>query len=408
MSRLMVLVAAPFGRRARREYLYLALSFAPAVPVFALSLLGIVATVLSLVGIGVPILLVVLLLAGQVPRLLRMPARAVMGWDWADHRREPVVGAIRRVLAVLRDATRWRALLYGITKLPLTVVGLYLSTVAIVTGTVAVTFPVWWFVSHDGFGLVDDRAWVYTWIFAVQGLAVLLAFPWLLRLVVAVDRALVFALLAPNLDRERVAQLESSRTTLTTANEASLRRLERDLHDGTQARLVALGITLARLELHVADTAVASMVTSAKTAVTDTLDELREIIQGLHPPALDSGLDVALATLSARSPLPVQLAYEVTVRPTEPIATSIYFAASELLANAARHSHATAVSIDVRSTGDVVVLSVSDNGCGGAQISDVGSGLAGLRDRLQALDGQLNIVSPLGGPTIVTNTIPIG
>jgi signal transduction histidine kinase len=408
MSKIGRLLAAPFSRRTRHEYLYLLATLVPAVPVFVLSLLGVIATVFTLVGIGVPVLLLVLLLAAKFPSVFRWSARRVMGWHWPDHHREPVRGVRRRIIAVLRDATRWRALLYGLTKFPLTVVGVYLSTVAIVMGALAVTFPAWWFVSHDGFGLLDNRRWAGTWILAVQGAAVLLAFPWLLRVVVAIDRTLVFALLAPSADRERVAHLQSSRTALTTTNEASLRRLERDLHDGTQARLIGIGMTLARLEDRVHDPAHAEMVTSAKQAVTDTLDELREIIRGVHPPALDSGLEIALATLAARSTIPVDLSYTLHSPPAEWIATTIYFAASELLTNATRHSLATAVSLDVSRTGDTVVLEVGDNGHGGAQISTNGGGLAGLRDRAEALDGHLNIVSPPGGPTTVTVTLPVG
>jgi signal transduction histidine kinase len=409
MSRVGRLIAAPFGQRARQEYLYLVVTLAPAIPVFLLSLVGVAATVLTLVGIGVPVLLAVLMLAGQAQRMFRPPARTLMGWRWHDHRRHRVDGSLRRALAVLSDATRWRALLYGITKLPLTLIGVYLSTVALVMGTLAVTFPAWWFVSHDGFGFLDARPWIDTWIFAMQGAAVLLAFPWLLRLVVAVDRSLVFALLAPNPDRERVLLLQSSRTALTTANEASLRRLERDLHDGTQARLLTVGMMLARLEHRVGDAANAAMVSAAKQAVADTLDELREIIRGLHPPALNSGLDIALTTLAARCPLPVELTYSLHAPPAESIATAVYFAASELLANATRHSGAIAANVEVRCTGNDIVLKVNDNGHGGAQVSTTGgSGLAGLRDRTEALDGHLSIVSPLGGPTAITVTLPVG
>jgi signal transduction histidine kinase len=407
MSRVGRLMAAPFSRRTRQEYLYVALTLPLAVPVFVLSLLGLVATVFSLVGIGVPVLLVVLLLAAQVQRVFRWPAGTVMRWRWPDHRRDRVDGVHRQALAVLRDATRWRALLYGITKLPVTLVGFYLSTVAIVTGTLAVTFPLWWFASPDGFGLIDNRPWIRTWALAAQGAAVLLAFPWLLRLVVAVDRTLVFALLAPSPDRELVAHLQTSRTALTSANEASLRRLERDLHDGTQARLVAIGMLLSRLEPRVGDAANAVLVSMAKQAVTDTLDELRGIIRGMHPPALDSGLDVALATLAARSSLPVELTYTLDSPPSQSIATTIYFAASELLTNAARHSHATATSIVVSRPDDRVVLRVADNGNGGAKPTQTGSGLVGLRDRAAALDGNLIIDSPLGGPTTITVSLPI-
>ena len=199
---------------------------------------------------------------------------------------------------------------------------------------------------------------------------------------------------------------------ITSANESALRRLERDLHDGPQARLVAIGLLLSRIESdgHGSPERDAT-VSQAKQAVADALDELRGIIGGIHPPALDSGLEVALTTLTSRSDVPAALHYRVVQAPGDAVASTVYFAASELLANVSRHANATAVTVTIDETDDALRLTVSDDGKGGAQVLSNGGpmhgrGLGGLRERAAALDGRVEVRSPAGGPTVVTVTIP--
>jgi signal transduction histidine kinase len=147
---------------------------------------------------------------------------------------------------------------------------------------------------------------------------------------------------------------------------------------------------------------------AARAMVTDGLEELREIIRGMHPPALDDGLPTALATLAARSAVPTEFRNQLRSRPSDAVATTLYFTAAELLTNVARHARASAACVSVAEVDGGIALAVSDDGCGGARARAGGTGLTGLRRRAEALDGFLTIDSPDGGPTTVTVVLPGG
>jgi signal transduction histidine kinase len=155
-----------------------------------------------------------------------------------------------------------------------------------------------------------------------------------------------------------------------------------------------------------ADPVVLELVDAAHQEAKDALVDLRSLARGIHPPALDNGLADALATLTSSSVIPVELTTAIPERPAPAIETIAYFCAAELLANAAKHSHANQVAIDVASRGRTLVLRVCDDGCGGADPAR-GSGLSGLADRVRTVDGQLEIASPPGGPTQVTIQLPL-
>jgi signal transduction histidine kinase len=400
---------APVAARTWRELGYVLVSLVPAVPAFVLALVGLVASVLSLLTVGVPILVAVLATARLASRAFRPPARAILGWD---RPLSPTIKARNPIgwgRAVLRDGAGWRALLYCFAKLPLTAVAAYVGVLSLFAGLWGLTAPAWWFVSPDGFGQIDHLTWARAWLLALQGAGVLLVWPWFLRLLVGIDRVLVRALLEPSPDRERIAALESSRAQLTAESVAVLRAVERDLHDGTQARLVSLGIALSRIEHRVTEPEVRGLVADARGTVTDALAELRDIVRGLHPPALDDGLPTAISTLAARSAVPVDAAVELTGRPSDATASAVYFTVAELLTNVARHAEATRVRIRLTEQADRLRLVVSDDGRGGATTSTGpggGTGLTGLARRATALDGTLDVVSPPGGPTDVTLTLP--
>jgi signal transduction histidine kinase len=398
---------APLSSRTWREVGYSVASLLPAIPAFALALLGVVASALSIVVVGIPVLAIVLALARSTGRMFRGPARAILGWDWATPRPLEPTGPIRALRAVLRDAPAWRALLYGLVKFPLTAITVYGTAIAIVAGTFGLAAPLWWLASHDGWGILNSNSWSSTVGLAVQGAAVLLVFPWFVRFLVGVDRALVSGLLAPTRDSQRVAALERSRAILTEDAAAVLARIERDLHDGTQARFVTLGMTLSRLERRIDDPVTRDLVTSARTVVDDGLNELRDIIRRMHPPALDDGLPTALATLASRNPVPTELHDRLRASPSPAAATAIYFTAAELLANVTRHAAASRADVTVEDTETAFVLTVTDDGHGGATTKTAsGSGLAGLQRRAEALDGAFHIDSPPGGSTTVTMTLP--
>jgi signal transduction histidine kinase len=400
------ILRAPVAGRTWREFGYVLASLLPAIPAFALAVLGAAASVLSLFTVGLPLLVGVLLLALVANRAFRWPARLV-GWHWTvPPRPRSGGGPARRARAVLLDGAGWRALLYCFVKLPVTALAAYIAVVSLAAGLVFLTYPAWWLLTPTGFGEMDDPGWLGTWPYVLEAVGVLLVWPWFLRLLVSLDRVLVRALLEPSPDRARIAELRASRAVLTADAAGVLSRLERDLHDGTQARLVSLGVTLGRIQLRVSDPEVRTLVTGAQETVADALGELRDIVRGIHPPALDAGLPTAVATLAARSAVPVESAVKLDSQPPPATASTLYFSLAELLTNVTRHAGATRATLRLAEEPDCFRLEVTDDGCGGATLDGGGTGLAGLARRAAALDGTLRVDSPRGGPTAVTMTLP--
>ncbi|MFJ7277697.1 sensor histidine kinase [Kitasatospora sp. NPDC098663] len=350
-------------------------------------------------------------------------------------------GAIARGRAVLTDPVAWRALLYLLLRLPLGVLGFLVAVGLPLSCVWLAGFPLWVRLLEPGprpVGWPDVAG-------APAGLAVLAAVPAALRAVSAANRGLARLLLGPVRSQERVRELETARATLLAGNTDRLRRLERDLHDGTQARLVALAITLS-----LADDALGAvtgdvtgaavgdaqpgppgppeqaaqpgapdterlrtLVDRARRQTDDTIAELRRLTRGIHPVALDGGLAQALPGLTATAPVPVTVRLDLRERPDEAIEQAVYFCAAELLTNVAKHSGAAAAELTASAADGRVRLTVRDDGRGGAaqgegsgRSSGSGSGLAGLAERLAAVDGVLRVDSPPGGPTTVTAELP--
>ncbi|WP_128379257.1 sensor histidine kinase [Streptomyces cavernae] len=233
--------------------------------------------------------------------------------------------------------------------------------------------------------------------------------PFIVRALTNVDRALVRALLSPSDELERrIAELESDRGVVVDTAAADLRRIERDLHDGAQARLVnlAMGLGLAKEKLLEDPDAAAAMVEEAHGEVKLALQELRDLARGIHPAVLtDRGLDAALSSVASRCTVPVKVTADLPVRPAAAIEGIAYFTVSELLQNISKHSGARSASVDVWRAQDRLLIQVWDDGRGGANL-DGGSGMAGLADRLGAVDGLFVIDSPEGGPTTITAELP--
>ncbi len=233
--------------------------------------------------------------------------------------------------------------------------------------------------------------------------------PWVARGMANADRAMARVLLAPSDELERrIAELESDRGVVVDTAAADLRRIERDLHDGAQARLVALAMDLglAREKLLEDPEAAARMVDDAHGEVKLALAELRDLARGIHPAVLtDRGLDAALSSVAARCTVPVRVTTELSGRPAPAIEGIAYFTASELLTNVSKHSGARSAAVEVWRAGERLMLQVRDDGHGGAS-PDAGSGLAGLAERLGAVDGVLVVDSPPAGPTVVTAELP--
>jgi signal transduction histidine kinase len=208
--------------------------------------------------------------------------------------------------------------------------------------------------------------------------------------------------------RARIEELRASRARLVEAGDAERRRLERDLHDGAQSRLVALAVKLrfARAKAR-AEPEVAKILDESTADLQASLDELRELARGIHPAVLtDRGLGAALAALASRAPVPVEIAGEPPEGLPGAASTAIYFVVSEALTNVAKYARAEHATVSVQRVADKVVVEISDDGVGGADVAG-GSGLRGLSDRLSALDGRLEVRSPVGAGTRVRAEIPL-
>jgi signal transduction histidine kinase len=245
------------------------------------------------------------------------------------------------------------------------------------------------------------------------GFLIVLASPPLTRGLASADAALARWLLSPTRDaglKARVTQLEVSRERVVDAAETERRRIERDLHDGAQQRLVAVAMELGRAKAKFADDvdAAAALVDQAHTEAKAALVELRELVRGVHPPVLtDRGLDAALSGLAARCSVPVTVQVDVPVRPRPAVEAVAYFTVAEALTNVAKHSRATHASVTVDGgpgPAGTLNIVISDDGIGGADAA--GAGLTGLADRLAGIDGALFVESPPGGPTIISAVLP--
>lgn len=242
------------------------------------------------------------------------------------------------------------------------------------------------------------------------GIVLLLAAPWVTAGVALLDARAARALLGPSRAEElehRVEHLAQTRAGAVDAADAERRRLERDLHDGTQQRLVSLALNLGMARAHAASVdqaqqALADAHEEAKAAVV----ELRNLIRGLHPPVLeDRGLDAALSGVAARMPIPVRLTVDVPGRPPPTVEAVAYFVVSEGLTNITKHAQASQVEVFVQRSGNRLHIIISDDGVGGADPAR-GTGLAGLAKRASSVDGTFEITSPPGGPTLVTVDLP--
>ena len=337
---------------------------------------------------------------------------------------QPGTGLLGRADKRLRHKPGWRAVLFALIKLPVALLQAAAVGFAI-DGLIDITYPLVWvlFRNHSPGTHLSPlhtitpfpptyavTSWPDTLLAALFGLLYLTAGLLLSPLVNGADRRLISALLGPNRLDERVTQLERTRTLAVEDSAAALRRVERDLHDGAQMRLAALAMNLgmAQEKLDQADDAtVRELIDAAHRNAVDALADLRDLARGIHPPALDNGLAVALESLAASSAIPAAVTAGLPERPAQAIETIAYFCAAELIANATKHSYANQIKIDIFSERPgVLVLRVCDDGVGGADQAR-GSGLAGLAQRVSTVDGRLDVHSPEGGPTEVTVELPM-
>ncbi len=437
-STLATFLRAPVAAQTWRAYLYLIVTAPLALGAFiTLAVFTWFGVLLSIALVGIPLLALIVLGAreyGVVPRAL---ARDLLGEPVeAPRRRQPKsTGFFAWLRASLGDLDGWRAIAYVVVSLPITLFGTWLVATTMALALAMFTYPVLWQVldptQTDANGIVRHSAmqfgefYIDTWPRALGvsalGLAALFVIPWLARAATTVDGLLVRGLLGPTRISERVDDLEATRAHAVDDSAATLRRIERDLHDGTQARLVALAMHLDMAKEKLAGAAVADgaadgesdvarareLLDQAHRNATEAITELRDVTRSIHPPALDRGLDEALTTLAARSGVPARVDTRLSVRPSPAIETIAYYCVAELLTNVAKHSGAGRATVEVADRGGLLHVRVTDDGRGGARVVE-GGGLAGLAERVRTVDGRLTLSSPAGGPTVATIDLPLG
>ncbi|MGW6914170.1 sensor histidine kinase [Kitasatospora sp. NPDC054939] len=372
---------------------------------------------LSVVGIGLLVLLGVALAGVPVGALERRRIRLVEPTAVPDpHRRLPGVGRRVRLRRRLRERATWRALGYtGLFAVVLAAVDLAFTGLLAFCGVLIASPVVVWALAPEPVMLIPGQAVpgpVEALPATAVGLAGLVLCAYLGALLTIARVRLVRLLLGPRAEGlgRQVLELTRSRARLADAFEAERRRIERDLHDGAQQQLVALTMTLglAAYELRErdADDPAAALVDRARGEARQALEQLRDLVRGIHPQVLtDHGLAAAVAEVALRHPIPVAVDIDLPDRLPGPVETTGYFTVTEALANAAKHSGATAVSVLGRVEDGRLVLQVTDDGCGGADPT-AGAGLQGLADRVAILRGRLMVTSPPGGPTRLRLEVP--
>ena len=369
---------------------YAAAQVALAIPALLLLILSIVGTALIVVWVGLLLLLVALPATRWVADRHRAIAASVLGAPTvAAYRPMPDEGVLRRPLAsvwaALSDPMTWRDLVWLIWAAS---VGFVLSLLMVLELIAIVTIPLWWFLLEPT-----------------------------MRMRCLVDHWLLSARRTEDLE-QRVQELTETRADVVDHSAAELRRLERDLHDGAQARLVALSLNLGMADLALSDDPAAArqLIADARASTSAAIHDLRSVVRGIHPPVLaDRGLAGAVEALALDMALPVDVDLDLDGRPPAPVESAVYFAVAECLANVGKHSAARRAWIRAAWTGGVLRLLIGDDGRGGAPSPGArptrppngsGTGLAGVARRLAAFDGTMAVSSPIGGPTIVTLEVP--
>ena len=370
--------------------------------------------------IGIPLLGVTLRLASWFARAERARFAFLLGVAipaWPEQGRAGYRWGIIPRWRMFSERATWAEIGYGLLRLPISAVALTISVGVWAAGLVALTLPAYGFALPGGGPNIDGsvlRGAVPLAVSGILGVALLLAAPQVTRGLAVADGALSRGLLGPRRTRDleaRVSQLETSRERVVDAAEAERRRIERDLHDGAQQRLVALAMELGRAKVKFADDidAARELVDQAHVQAKEALTELRNLVRGVHPPVLtDRGLDAALSGLAALCPVPVDMHVDVPVRPKAAVEAVAYFMVAEALTNVAKHSRASHAKVVVEGHGypGTLTVMVSDDGIGGADPDS--PGLAGLADRVSGVDGRLSVESPVGGPTIIAAVLPCG
>jgi signal transduction histidine kinase len=388
-----------------------------------LFIFSVVSIALSVVIVGVFLVPLVTAIARSHANLRRRLAHEWFGVQVTEpYKPKPrfqrgVIGVLERYRWIVTDPATWRDLVWMIVD----------ATAGFAMAILAFTLPaygpygwvlaagVWRPIAHSGGGdwytfvyVKDQRTATYAGLLGVVYFALGM---WLTPRIMNRHARLAGSLLKPTRERElemRVARLTETRSDAIDTQAAELRRIERDLHDGAQARLVAMGMSLGAIEhLLERDPDKARLLLSeARESSAKALTELRDLVRGIHPPVLaERGLGDAVRALAMASPLRTEVSVELPGRIDAPVESAAYFAVSEVLTNAAKHSGAQRVWLELHHEHGMLRIMITDDGRGGADL-DGGTGLRGIERRLATFDGVLALNSPAGGPTIVTMELP--
>ena len=377
---------------------------------------------LLVVLVGVVIIGLGIELARAVARFERRRMLAVDPRPLLAHAyRVPGPGLRERATAVFLDLNRWRDVIYVFVAFPLTVLEAVVVLVLWALAIGLVSEPFWGpgvrvGVSALPIAALRDAAPVLGPFAFALGVVLLPVAAWTSRGLLRLHRAVVVGLLCESdqkaLER-RVEVVEASRAAVLDVEASELRRIERDLHDGAQQRLVALAMDLglAADKVESDPAAARGLVLEAQGQARTALAEIRDLVRGMAPAILmDRGLVPAVSSLAARSPVPTTVVSTLPAgddaRLPDAVERAAYFLIAEALTNVAKHATASRCEIRCSREGAALVVEVQDDGAGGAAVTP-GGGLAGLRGRVEALDGTLAVMSPAGGPTVVRATIPI-
>lgn len=411
-------ILSRLGRDAAYTFLGLplaVLAFALVIPLFSAGLGTLV------VFIGFPILASMLMISRGFADIERVRLEHVTGRATRRPRYEPApptAGRFRRMVNPLLQPQSWLDFGYHILNLPVAILTFVLPVVWWAMALGGLTYWFWGrFIpygpdQHDvvvevlfGADNAHNRTLFNTFI----GIFALLTLYAVQRGSAALHAAFAEIMLTRLAQLQgRIEDLTESRAAAVSAEASALRRLERDIHDGPQQRLIRLAMELSRAQRQLADDpdAAAATLDDALGQARETLNELRALSRGIAPPILaDRGLAAALTTLASRSTVPVELTIEIEGRLPAAMENALYFVAAEALANVAKHSQAEAAHLTLTARDGRIYLMVTDDGVGGAHIAK-GHGIAGLADRLRSVDGELAVDSPSGGPTLLIAEVP--
>ncbi|MCP2323961.1 signal transduction histidine kinase [Hamadaea flava] len=420
------LMTEPVRARTWRETGYLLLGPLVAAACVVVVLAAFYAAIASITVIGLAALAAVVSSARGIGAIERLRARRILGLTIAmpparARTRAGLTGWVRDALA---DRTSWLCLLYAVTSVPFGIAQAYVVSLWWALSLLMAAYPAWYLIPplRDGhhFDAIQLTSswrwhpdqWPHPLLVSVIGIAGVLAAPWLVHGFTSLDRWRLRILTLGSHHDDQVRTLQRRRDNAVEQAGAHLRRIERDLHDGAQVRMVALAMELGRareeLEQGADPRQAAIRVAAAHDEAKQALVELRELARGIYPAVLtDTGLTGAIPVLTARCPIPVSADITLDSRPPAAVEATAYFCVGELLANLCKHSAATAGWVRIGRSATRLRVQVGDNGVGGAAPNPTG-GLAGLTDRVDSIGGTIAISSPVNGPTLITVELPCG